>query len=44
MSAMSATGSTEVDEVVPTVATMAIGFRPAARSAAIVSARASGRS
>ena len=32
---MAATGSTEVDDVVPSVATIAIGRRPAARSAAI---------
>ncbi len=32
MSAMAATGSTDVDDVVPMVATMAMGRRPAARS------------
>ena len=40
-SAMAATGSTEVDDVVPTVATMQMGVRPAARSAAMAAARAS---
>jgi hypothetical protein len=35
ISAMAATGSADVDEVVPTVATTAIGRRPAPRSAAI---------
>ena len=44
MSAIAATGSTEVDDVVPTVATIAIGWRPAARSAAIAASSASGRS
>ena len=39
---MAATGSTEVDDVVPIVATIAIGRRPAARSAAIAAASASG--
>ena len=42
MSAMAATGSTEVDEVVPIVATIAIGSSPASRSAAIEAASAPG--
>ena len=42
-SAIAATGSTLVVDVVPTVATTAIGSAPAARSAAIASPRASGR-
>ena len=40
MSAMAATGSAEVDDVVPIVATIAIGRGPAARSAAIAASRA----
>ena len=38
MSATAETGSTEVDDVVPIVATTAIGRSPAARSAAIAAA------
>ena len=41
MSAISTHGSTEVVEVVPTVATTASGVRPAARSSATIRARAS---
>jgi hypothetical protein len=44
MATTSETGSTEVDEVVPTVATIAIGSRPAATSAAIASSSAAGSS
>ena len=44
MSAIAATGSTDVDDVVPSVATTAIGSRPASRSAAIAARSASGSS
>src|SRR4051812_24636355 len=43
MSAIAATGSMLVDDVVPTVATTATGSQPAARSCAIASASASAR-
>jgi hypothetical protein len=43
-SAIAATGSTEVDDVVPTVATIAIGRRPAARSETIAVSSAAGSS
>ena len=42
-SAIAATGSMLVDDVVPTVATTAIGSRPAPRSSAIATRRASAR-
>ena len=41
---MAATGSTDVDDVVPIVATIAIGSRPAARSAAIARRSSAGSS
>ena len=44
MPAIAATGSTDVDDVVPIVPTIAIGRRPAARSALIAASSASGRS